>query len=163
MGDQWYPDDTVLEHPLNVFYLNLFLYICSEMNFTWITFQIWQIIVFWENGLENTEVILSHFESNFIENIDKLSISWILAHVKRRWLETFSNHIISIQNFLRQYDQNRINFLIIKKPNIFQFENFTHQKVFESLIILLRILQKWNRIFIFKWNSLWKISGAIII
>ena len=96
-------------------------------------------IVLRENCLKDAEIILSHLKSNLIKNIDKLSVSWILAHVKRWWLKTFSDHIIPVQNFLGQYDQHWINLFVIEEPYIFQLKNFAHQKVFESLIILVGV------------------------
>ena len=120
-------------------------------------------VILGEDSLEDTEIILRHFESDLIKNVDEFCVRWILAHIECWWLQTLGNHVVSVQNFLRKNDQNRINFLVIKEPNIFQFENFTHQEVFESLVILVWILQEWNRIFVFVRDSLRKVGGAVVV
>ena len=120
-------------------------------------------IVLREYCLKDTEIILCHLKSNLVKNIDKLSVRWILTHVECWWLQTLGDHVVPVENFLWKNHKYWINLFVIQKPNVFQFKNFTHEEIFKSLIILVRVFEKRNRILIFKRNSLRKVRRAIII
>ena len=77
-----------------------------------------RLIVFREDGLEHREVVLCHLVSDLVENVDELGISGVLAHVEYWWLETLSNHVISIENFLWQNDKHRVDLLVVQEPGV---------------------------------------------
>lgn len=62
-------------------------------------------VVFTEDRLEDSKVEMSHLEDYFIENFYISCFIRILFNVKEWWLETFHNHVVSIDDFLWQDHQ----------------------------------------------------------
>lgn len=52
-------------------------------------------VVLRKDGLEDREVVLSHFVRHLVEDVEELSLRWVSGHVKVRWLKAFRYHVVS--------------------------------------------------------------------
>jgi hypothetical protein len=99
------------------------------------------LVVLREDGLKDREIILSHLVSDLIEDINELGLSGILAHIEHWWLQALGHHIIPIQDFLWQDNQDRVDLFIVQEPSVLQFKDFAHEQVFVPLVRLLWVLE----------------------
>lgn len=60
------------------------------------------LIVFAEDCLEHCEVKLTHLEDYLVEDIQELSLGWVLLAVKYRWQQGLDDHVVAVEHFLRQ-------------------------------------------------------------
>ena len=63
------------------------------------------LVVLREYGLEDSEIEVGHLEDNLIEYVKVGSALGVLIDIKERWLQALHNHVIAIDNFLRQNHQ----------------------------------------------------------
>jgi len=121
------------------------------------------IVILGENRLENRKVVLGHLVSDLVENIDELGVHWILRHVKYWWLQTLGDHIVPVQDFLRENNKYGIDFLVVQEPGILKFKNFAHKEILVPLIAFLWILKKWDRVLIFIGDSGAEIGSSVVV
>ena len=121
------------------------------------------LIVFGKNSLKDREVVLSHFVSNLIKDVNKPGICWVLAHVESRRLKWFGHHVVSVQNLLGQDDENWVDLFIIQKPSILELKDFGHEQIFVALVILVGVLQQGKTVIIKEGHGLRKVGGGVVV
>ena len=121
------------------------------------------LIVLGEDSLEDREIVLCHLVRYLVEDLDEFGVDWILAHVEDWRLQTLRHHVVSVQDFLRQDDEHRVDLLVVEEPRVLQLKDFTHQQVFVPLIALLRILKQRDAVLVLVWHSLAEVRRRVEI
>ena len=63
------------------------------------------VVVLREDRLEDSEIKVGHLEYNLIKYVKVGGALRVFVDIKERWLQALYNHIIAIDNFLRQNHQ----------------------------------------------------------
>ena len=87
------------------------------------------LVVLREDRLEDGEIKVGHLEDNLIEYVKVGGALGVLVDIKERRLQALYNHVIAIDNFLRQNHQKLVDFLVVDEPKVLQFKQLTREQI----------------------------------